>query len=127
MKKKIRKTGEIVDVICYSGGCDRSASDSVSYVDSEGNEKTENLNYYWDFEFLDNNPEDDKYWERLRNKAALEILVAKLSSGVFKKDTATEIYLSINDANNFVNELIKNKLKIKNNNGEERMQTNESV
>lgn len=119
MKKKIRKTGEIVDVICYSGGCDRSANDSVSYVDSEGNEKTENLNYYWDFEFLDNNPEDDKYWERLRNKAALEILVAKLSSGVFKKDMDTEIYLSINDANNFVNELINNKLKIKNNNGTE--------
>lgn len=127
MKKKIRKTGEIVDVIYYSGGCDRSIGDSVSYVDSEGNEKTENLNYYWDFEFLDNNPEDDKYWERFRNKAALKILAAKLSSGVFNKDMATEIYLSINDANNFVNELIKNKLKIKNNNGEERMQTNESV
>lgn len=127
MKKKIRKTGEIVDVICYSGGADRYENDSVSFIDSDGNERCEKgMNYYWDLEDLEDEAKL-KYWEHFRNKAALKILAAKLSSGVFNKDMATEIYLSINDANNFVNELIKNKLKIKNNNGEERMQTNESV
>lgn len=40
MKKRIRKTGDIVDVISYNNllGADRSSLDSVSYIDSKGNE-----------------------------------------------------------------------------------------
>lgn len=54
MKARIRKTGEIVDVICY-GGSPLSRSDVldyVNYIDSQGVEHTElnHLNYYWDFE-----------------------------------------------------------------------------
>ena len=126
MKKKIRKTGEIVDVICYSGGADRYANDSVSFIDSNGNEKCEKgMNYYWDLEDI----EDEvklKYWEHLRNKAALKIFAAKLSNHLHG-DITEEISLSVHYANHLVNELIKNKLKIKNDNGEERMQINESV
>lgn len=54
MKAKIRKTGEIVDVICYGGSPNRrsDALDYVNYIDSQSIEHTEsnNLNYYWDFE-----------------------------------------------------------------------------
>ena len=112
MKKKIRKTGEIIDVICYSGGAERYDNDSVSFIDSEGNERREKLNYYWDLEDLDTNSQDDKYWERFRNKAALKIFSAKLSNGIAKKDITEEMALSVHYANHFVNELIKNKLKI---------------
>ena len=50
MKAKIRKTGEIVDIICYNN-CStiRSHQDSVSYIDSKGVEHDrESLNYYWE-------------------------------------------------------------------------------
>lgn len=55
MKAKIRKTGEIVDVISYSGSTIRNEYiDKVSYIDSRGVEHDrETLNYYWDFEQID--------------------------------------------------------------------------
>lgn len=51
MKALIRKTNEVVDVISYSSNTIRNdVLDSVSYIDSEGNEHIEKgLNYYWDF------------------------------------------------------------------------------
>ena len=52
MKARIRKTGEIVDVISYNT-CStiRSHQDYVSYIDSKGEEHDrESLNYYWDFD-----------------------------------------------------------------------------
>lgn len=54
MKAKIRKTGEIVEIICYSGSVMRRSdvADSVSYIDSKGDEQfnVRGLNFYWDFE-----------------------------------------------------------------------------
>lgn len=54
MKKRIRKTGEIVDVITYYNllGPERNDTDTVSYVDSKGEEhhKEKGLNLSWDFE-----------------------------------------------------------------------------
>lgn len=54
MKKRIRKTGEIVDVIDWYSPTDteRNENDSVSYIDSKGNEcvKVKGLNIAWDFE-----------------------------------------------------------------------------
>ena len=52
MKAKIRKTGEIVDIICYNQySTIRSHQDYVSYIDSKGIEHDrELLNYYWDFD-----------------------------------------------------------------------------
>jgi len=73
MKAKIRKTGEIVDVICYGGSPNRrsDALDYVNYIDSQGVEHTEpnHLNYYWDFEPIEN--EKDYDWGALRNQAAI--------------------------------------------------------
>lgn len=50
---KIRKTGEIVEVLSYSAplGTTRSKSDSVSYIDSKGGEhpSEKGKNFFWDF------------------------------------------------------------------------------
>ena len=73
MKARIRKTGEIVDVICYAGSSNRSAFDYVNYIDSQGVEHTEsnNLNYYWDFEPIETT---DEYWQEVRKRAAIAAL-----------------------------------------------------
>lgn len=71
MKKKIRKTGEIVDVISYvapnGAGCSETG-DFVNYIDSKGREKKNvPLNYYWDLEDVgENNVSKNINWERRR-------------------------------------------------------------
>ena len=70
MKAKIRKTGEIVDIICYNT-CStiRSHQDYVSYIDSKGVEHDrESLNYYWDFEPIETT---DEHWQEVRERAAI--------------------------------------------------------
>lgn len=73
MKARKRKTGEIVDVICYGGSpLNRSdVLDYVNYIDSQGVEHTElnHLNYYWDFEPIETATDD--HWQDLREKAAI--------------------------------------------------------
>ena len=73
MKARIKKTGEIVDVICYGGSpLNRSdALDYVNYIDSQGVEHTEpnNLNYYWDFEPIETANND--HWQDVRERAAI--------------------------------------------------------
>ena len=114
MKKKIRKTGEIIDVICYSGGADRYENESVSFINSKGDEVTvKGMNYYWDLEDLEDEAKL-KYWEHLRNKAALKIFAAKLSNHLHG-DITEEITLSVKYADHLVNELIKNKFEIEEN------------
>lgn len=71
MKAKIRKTGEIVDVICFNN-CStiRSYQDYVSYIDSKGIEHDrESLNYYWDFEPIET--ANDEHWQDVRERAAI--------------------------------------------------------
>lgn len=73
MKARIRKTGEIVDVICYGGSpLNRSdVLDYVNYIDSQGIEHTEpnHLNYYWDFEPMETATND--HWQDVRERAAI--------------------------------------------------------
>ena len=109
--KVLRKTGEIVDIISYSGGTVRSnILDSVSYIDSIGVEHDrEKLNYYWDFEQIpdvkeENCPNID--WEQKRYelaKAAMVAMIAseKISSGEVVADRIVGI------ANNIIEELKK--------------------
>lgn len=71
-KAKIRKTGEVVDVIYFRCSTIRNICDEVSYIDSKGIEhEGENLNYYWDFE---NIPNSDAIidWEQRRYEIAKE-------------------------------------------------------
>lgn len=69
MKARNRHTDEIVDIIAYSGTTQRLPTDTISYIAQDGSEHTEGLNYYWDFEpvedFIDPN------WEDVRIKAAI--------------------------------------------------------
>ena len=80
MKKRIRKTGEIVDVIAWYNimGADRGKDDSVSYIDSKGNEcvKVGGLNLAWDFEDVEEVLSTDIDWEQLRYKIAKEVFAS---------------------------------------------------
>ena len=82
MKARIRKTGEIVDVICYGGSPLRRSEvlDYVNYIDSQGVEHTEpnHLNYYWDFEPIE--ADIDEHWQDVRERAAIATLQGMLSN-----------------------------------------------
>lgn len=77
MKKRIRKTGEVVDVITYSNPycSERDDMDCVSYIDSKGIEHHEKgLNLWWDFEDVEEVLSTDVDWEKVRIKAAISAL-----------------------------------------------------
>lgn len=78
MKKRIRKTGEIVEVIAWYNmlGAERNRGDSVSYIDSKGNEcvKVEGLNLSWDFEDVEEVQSTNIDWEQRRYEIAKEVL-----------------------------------------------------
>lgn len=78
MKKRIRKTGEIVDVINYYNlmSAERDTNDSVSYIDSKGEEHhhEKGLNLWWDFEDVEEVLNTDIDWEKVRIKAAISAL-----------------------------------------------------
>lgn len=94
MKARIRKTGEIVDIITYSGSTIRNECiDKVSYIDSKGVEHDrETLNYYWDFEQYpdveeDNFPNID--WNQVRVQASIGAMQVILGNNNY--DTYKEI------------------------------------
>lgn len=78
MKKRIRKTGEIVDVIAWYNamGAERDKNDSVSFIDSNGIEciKVKGLNLAWDFDDVEEVLSTDIDWEQIRIKAAIAAL-----------------------------------------------------
>ena len=65
MKRKIRRTGEIIDVITFNGSTIRRDYDKIQFYDSKGSVINESLNYY-----LDTLPVDDENkdvdWEQRR-------------------------------------------------------------
>jgi hypothetical protein len=78
-KAKIRKTGEIVNIICFNCTTRRCKYDSVSYIDSKGAEHVEEpLNYYWDFEEIPN-LDATINWEQRRYELAKELLKILIS------------------------------------------------
>ena len=82
MKAKFRKTGEIVDIISYSGNADRNdVLDRVSYIDSKGIEHSrEKFNFYWDFESIQETsivPNTD--WQQVKIQAAIRAMQALIS------------------------------------------------
>ena len=78
MKKRLRKTGEIVDVITYSNpyASDRDDRDVVSYIDSKGIEhhSERGLNMWWDFEDVEEELTKEIDWEQVRIDAAIAAL-----------------------------------------------------
>ena len=108
MKAKIRKTGEIVDVICYGGSpiYRSDVLDYVNYIDSQGVEHTKpnHLNFYWDFESIEN--EKDYDWDALRNQAAIAAMQGVMNffgSIDYNKETIAK--LAVEQANALIEEL----------------------
>ena len=81
MKKRIRKTGEIVDVISYNkytSTARNSELDWVSYIDSKGveHEHEKRLNIYWDFEDVEEVLSTDIDWKQRRYEIAKEVFAS---------------------------------------------------
>ena len=81
MKKRIRKTGEIVDVISwnkYTITARNSELDWVSYIDSKGmeHEHEKGLNIYWDFEDVEEVLSTDIDWKQRRYEIAKEVFAS---------------------------------------------------
>lgn len=78
MKKRLRKTGEIVDVIAYSNpyGSIRDDMDCVLYyIDSKGTKHHgERLNLSWDFEDVEEELTKEIDWEQVRIDASIAAL-----------------------------------------------------
>lgn len=89
MKARNRKTGEIVDIIFYSqlSEAGRSSQDYVSYIDSQGVEhEKENLNYYWDFEPIDDTQDKEQHWQDVKERAAIAALQGLLANPSLVKE-----------------------------------------
>lgn len=84
MKKRIRKTGEIVNVIGYTApnGIERNdTGDFVDYIDSKGIERINMpMNYYWDFEDVEEVFNREIDWEYRRYEIAKDMMAAFLSN-----------------------------------------------
>ena len=98
MKARIRKTGEIVEIISYSGNTDRNdVLDSVSYIDSKGVEHPrEKLNLYWDFESITDNNGDTLTtdWNQVRVQAsigAMQVILSKNNYDTYKDIAAQAV------------------------------------
>lgn len=113
MKARIRKTGEIVEIISYSGNADRNdVLDSVSYIDSNGVEHPrEKLNFYWDFETIQKAAvEPQMNWQQVEIQAAMGIAQVIIASRI-NYDTSKEmVSLAVEYARELVKELKKRKL-----------------
>lgn len=88
MKKRIRKTGEIVDVVSFNNfyRSERDDSDQVSYIDSKGVEHhhVRGLNLWWDFEDI---PIEDTRilnfdWEQRRYEIAKTVVHGQLTGPI---------------------------------------------
>ena len=103
MKKVVRNTGEIIDVISFSCDTTPDESDTVNCVDSSGERKTLKLNYYWDLEDVGS---DVDYWDNLRNKAAIKIFANRVATMTNLDSFRSEVIdISIKDANELIKKL----------------------
>ena len=84
MKKRLRKTGEIVDVIVYRTPCgaERYKDDYVSYIDSKGIEhhSERGLNIYWDFEDVGEKISKEVDWGQVRIEASIAAMKCILTN-----------------------------------------------
>ena len=108
MKKKIRETGEIIDVVTYVGGTSKTSMDEVRCIDSNGEEKCLRLNYYWDLEDLDEFSIGD-YWDNFRNEAAVRIYCAMLRKSTESFDSEKSMDIAIQESDELIMKLKNSK------------------
>mgnify|MGYP005949233343 CR=1 FL=1 len=87
MYYKIRKTGEVVEVLSYTAplGTHRSKEDNVSYIDSRGEEHpSEAGNIFWDFKEVAHEKDFTSKisidWEQRRYEIAKAAMQGRLSN-----------------------------------------------
>ncbi|MEL6042420.1 hypothetical protein [Bacteroides faecis] len=102
MKAKIRMTGEVVDIITYSGHTYRSDIDVVSYIDSKGNECVDmKMNRFWDFEDVEECYLSTRGriidWEERRFELIKAAMQGNLPTSAFDKETFCKYCISIAD------------------------------
>lgn len=93
MKARIRKTGEVVEIISYSSLTTRNKMiDYVAYIDSQGKEHPhEPLNFYWDFETITDEKEDTFStidWNQVRVQAsigAMQVMLGRTNYYTYKE------------------------------------------
>ena len=114
MKARIRKTGEIVEIISYSSLTSRNETlDNVAYIDSNGKEHPrEPLNFYWDFETITDGKEDNFSmidWNQVRVQASIGAMQVILGKNNYDtdKDIAAQ---AVGYADALVKELKNNRL-----------------
>lgn len=96
-KAKIRKTGEVVDVIYFRCSTIRNIYDEVSYIDSKGIEhEGENLNYYWDFENISNSDAIID-WEQRRYEIAKDVAAGLVSRPIPTYDSVVNFAIETAD------------------------------
>ena len=109
MKKRIRKTGEIVDVIMFAApyGTDRDDTrDFVDYIDSKGRErKSVPMNIYWDFEDVEEEPAKEIDWEEVRIKAAIAAM--QVFTSVYDRSYKDSAKMAVSQADALIAELKK--------------------
>lgn len=101
MKKKLRKTGEIVDVIDWYEFTpnERDDSDYVSYIDSKGEEHPkEKLNINFDFEDVEEGLTKEIDWEERRYEIAKELFCKSWGKSLFYDDELAEKTVHAADA-----------------------------
>lgn len=113
MKKKIRKTGEVVDIVSFSCFCERNETDCVSYIDSKGeeHENIRGLNYYWDFDNVEEEPAIID-WEQRRYEIAKSAMNGVLCNPAFCNTSTNKdlpIKIAIYSADKLIEELKKEK------------------
>lgn len=108
MKKRIIKTGEIVEVVSYSAyNLYRDKSDWVSYIDSNGVEHPaeSGLNFLWDFEDVEEELTKEIDWEGVRIKAAIEAV--QVFASVYDRSYKDTAKMAVSQADALIAELKK--------------------
>lgn len=115
-KYRIRKTGEIVDVISSVGSTQRNeyCQDKVSYIDSKGYERPDvHMNLYWDFEEVDSKIENpikqEINWEERRYEIAKAVLPEAIN--VYKDIDLDPVERSVYYADNLIKMLKVRKMR----------------
>lgn len=112
MKKRLRKTGEIVDVVSFNNfyQSERDDSDQVSYIDSKGVEHhhVRGLNLWWDFEDVGKEPTKEIDWEQVRIDASIAAMAALANACNDMEERACKglVYNVANDAVRYADALI---------------------
>ncbi|MBR1453049.1 MAG: hypothetical protein IJ593_00160 [Lachnospiraceae bacterium] len=103
MKARIKKTGEIVEVVSFSDtSIERSVGDYVSYINSKGKPQRESLNYYLDFQPIPASTD----WESLRHQyAGMAMLGVMNFFGSIDYNKETIAKLAVEQANALIEQL----------------------